>query len=80
MIVGTKLNSIESKISEGPMNIMKLVVKTLWELLMKKNCRKQYKNSRMMKSQKRDTEKNNLIEENRYWWNLLHKMKLLITV
>ena len=33
---------------------------------MKKNCRKQYKNSRMMKSQKRDTEKNNLIEENRY--------------
>ena len=35
MLARIKLNSIESKISEA-LQIMKLVMKTLWQLLMKK--------------------------------------------
>ena len=43
---------------------MKLVMKTLWQLLMKKkNYQKLKESIRMMKSQRSDTKKTNLIEE-----------------
>ena len=70
MLARSKLNSIESKISETLINIvishedhMTIInkEKKYWELK---------ESIRMMNSQRSDTEKNNLIEEGkkRLWW------------
>ena len=42
---------------------MKLVLKTLWQLLMRKKYRELKESIRMMNSQRIDSEKINLIEE-----------------
>ena len=57
-------------------------MKTLKQLLMKKNCRELKESIRMIKSQRTDTEKNNLIEEikRKGLMKLLDKMKLSIIV
>ena len=57
-------------------------MKTLKQLLMKKNCRKLKESIRMIKSQRTDTEKNNLIEEvkRKGLMKLLDKMKLSIII
>ena len=59
---------------------MKVAMKTLKQLLMKKNCRELKESIRMIKSQRTDTEKNNLIEEikRKGLMKLLDKMKLSI--
>ena len=63
MFVRSKLNSIESKMSKTLIN-NKLVIKTLWQILMKrKKYRKLKESIRMMNSQRSDNEKINLIEE-----------------
>ena len=61
---------------------MKVAMKTLKQLLMKKNCRKLKESIRMIKSQRTDTEKNNLIEEvkRKGLMKLLDKMKLSIII
>ena len=61
---------------------MKVAMKTLKQLLMKKNCRKLKESIRMIKSQRTDTEKNNLIEEvkRKGLMKLLYKMKLSIII
>ena len=61
---------------------MKVAMKTLKQLLMKKNCRELKESIRMIKSQRTDTEKNNLIEEikRKGLMKLLDKMKLSIIV
>ena len=63
MLARNKLNSMESKISEALIN-NELVMKTLWQLLMKKKKYRELKGStRMMNSQGSDVEKIKLIEE-----------------
>ena len=61
---------------------MKVAMKTLKQLLMKKNCRELKESIRMIKSQRTDTEKNNLIEEikRKGLMKLFDKMKLSIIV
>ena len=61
---------------------MKVAMKTLKQLLMKKNCRELKESIRMIKSQRTDTEKNNLIEEikRKGLMKLLDKMKLSIII
>ena len=61
---------------------MKVAMKTLKQLLMKKNCRELKESIRMIKSQRTDTEKNNLNEEikRKGLMKLLDKMKLSIIV
>ena len=62
---------------------MKLVMKTLWQLLVKKKNYQQIKESiRMMKSQRSDTEKINLVEEGKSIGihRILNVMKLLIAI
>ena len=61
---------------------MKVAMKTLKQLLMKKNCRELKESIRMIKSQRTDTEKNNLIEEvkRKGLMKLLYKMKLSIII
>ena len=60
----SKLNSIESKISEA-LIIIKLIMKILWQLLMKKEIRELEESIRMINSQKNDAEKINLIKESK---------------
>ena len=63
MLARNKLSSMESKISEVLIN-NELVMKTLWQLLMKKKKYRELKGStRMMNSQGSDVEKIKLIEE-----------------
>ena len=62
---------------------MKLVMKTLWQLLIKKKNYQEIKESiRMMKSQRSDTEKINLVEEGKSIGidRILNAMKLLIAI
>ena len=61
---------------------MKVAMKTLKQLLMKKNCRELKESIRMIKSQRTDTEKNNLIEEikRKGLMKLLDKIKLSIII
>ena len=61
---------------------MKAAMKTLKQLLMKKNCRQLKESIRMIKSQRTDTEKNNLIKEvkRKGLMKLLDKMKLSIII
>ena len=42
---------------------MKLVIKTLWQLLMRKKYRELKESIRMMNSQRRDVDEINLVEE-----------------
>ena len=78
MLARSKLNSIESKISE--VLIMKLVTKTLWQsLTRKKNYRELKKSIRIMNSQRSDVEKINLIEEGKkIGINIKYKFKIKI--
>ena len=63
MLARNKLNSIESKISKALM-VMKLVMKSLRQLLMMRKKYRQFKESiRMMNSRRSDAEKVVLIEE-----------------
>ena len=82
MIARSKLNSIESKISETLINneiIHEDFMKIFTE---EKKYRKLKERIRMMNSQRRYTEKTNLIEEGKKQalMKLLSAMKLLITV
>ena len=61
LLARSKLNSIESKISEAL--ITKLVTKTLWQLLTRKKISRIKKSIRIMNGQRSDVEKINLIEE-----------------
>ena len=81
MIARSKLNSIESKISETLINneiIHEDFMKIFTE---EKKYRKLKERIRMMNSQRRYTEKTNLIEEGKKQalMKLLSAMKLLIT-
>ena len=63
MLARNKLNSIESKISKALM-VMKLVMKSLRQLLMMRKKYREFKESiRMMNSRRSDAEKVVLIEE-----------------
>ena len=65
----SKLNSIESKISEALIN-SEIVMKTVWQLFIKKKISRIKRKIRLMNSQRSDNEKINLIEEgkkNRHW-------------
>ena len=63
MLARNKLNSIESKISKALM-VMKLVMKSLRQLLMMRKKYREFKESiRMMNSRRSDDEKVVLIEE-----------------
>ena len=63
MLARNKLNSIESKISKALM-VMKLVMKSLRQLLMMRKKYREFKESiRMMNSRRSDAKKVVLIEE-----------------
>ena len=63
MLARNKLNSIESKISKAMM-VMKLVMKSLRQLLMMRKKYREFKESiRMMNNRRSDAEKVVLIEE-----------------
>ena len=64
MLARSKLNSIESKISKT-LWIMKLIMKTLRQSLMKKKCRELKESIRMMNSHRSDAEKVSLIKEDK---------------
>ena len=69
MLATSKLNSIESKISEALIN-SEIVMKTVWQLFIKKKISRIKRKIRLMNSQRSDNEKINLIEEgkkNRHW-------------
>ena len=69
MLATSKLNSIESKISEALINC-EIVMKTVWQLFIKKKISRIKRKIRLMNSQRSDNEKINLIEEgkkNRHW-------------
>ena len=62
MLATSKLNSIESKISEAMIN-SEIVVKTVRQLFIKKKISRIKRKIRLMNSQRSDNEKINLIEE-----------------
>ena len=81
MLARSKLNSIESKISEALIN-NKISHEDLRQLLMKKRNWKLKESIRMINSQRSDAEKINLIEECKklVLMKLLSVIKLLIIV
>ena len=82
MLARSKLNSIESKISEALVN-NELSHEDFMAILNKEKKYRELKESiRMINSQRRDTEKVNLIEEGKkqVLMKLLNIMRLLITV
>ena len=82
MLAKSKLNSIESKTSEALIN-NEIIMKTLWQLLMRIKYGGLKESIRMMISQRSDAEKIiNLIEEGKKQalMKLLSAMKLLIAV
>ena len=65
MLARSKLNSMESKISEALINDENGYEDFMTIINEEKNYRELKENIRMMKNQRSDTEKNNLIEEGR---------------
>ena len=82
MLARSKLNSIESKISEALINNEISHEDFMTILNEEKKYRELKESIRMMNSQRSDAEKISLIEEGKKWvlMKLLSAMKLLITV